>query len=135
MKKLNSAVLALAMTGCFSTVTLAQDLSPAEQLDTRKKVETAVALSEIAVAEKDGAALLVAARILASAGKVARRDSGDTAEPTFYSVSDLTEAAKGMGADAAKADEIAASHSSDRGICYWDYECGTFECGWLYICE
>ena len=40
--------------------------------DARTKVATAVALANIATAEKDGEALLVATRLLASAGPVAK---------------------------------------------------------------
>lgn len=104
------------------------------------KVQTAVALWEIAEAEGDGEAMLVAGRLLSAVGPVERRDStGD--KPQFYSVGDIAAAAKALGVEAGKADALASSanaETSERGYCYWDYEClgsGTFECGWIYVCN
>lgn len=136
MKKATAAILSLVAAGAVATTALAQALSPAEQLDARKKIETAVALAEIAEAEGDGEGLLVAAKLLASIGKVERRDSKG-AEPTFYSVGDLTAAAKSLGVDGARADAISSPEAMEPNYCYWDYEClgsGTFECGWIYAC-
>lgn len=137
MKRATSAFLAAAISGLFSTAVLAQALSPAEQLDARKKVETAVALAELAEAEGDGEGLLVAARLLASVGNVERRDSRGE-KPTFYSVGDLAAAAKALGVDASRADAVVSHDSAAPNYCYWDYEClgsGTFECGWIYVCQ
>ena len=136
MKKATAAILSVAVAGALATATMAQNLSPTEQLDARKKVETAVALAEIAEAEGDGEGLLVAARLLAGVGKVERRDSKG-AEPSFYSVGDLTAAAKSLGVDAARADAISSPEAMEPNYCYWDFEClgsGTFECGWIYAC-
>ena len=135
MKNLCASITVAFIAGVFSTSAFTQNLSPAEQLDTRKKVETAVALAELAEAEGDGEGLLVAARMLSNLGKVAKRDNGDNAEPTFYSVGDLAAAAKAMGVDAAKADAVMSHDSAAPNYCYWDYECGTFECGWIYVCQ
>lgn len=128
------------MAGLLATVAVAQNLSPREQMEARVKVQTAVALWEIAEAEGDGEAMLVAGRLLAGVGPVERRDStGD--EPQFYSVGDIAGAAKALGVDAARADALVSSANAattERGYCYWDYEClgsGTFECGWIYVCE
>lgn len=137
MKYLKSAVLGGAVAALIVTVAVAQNLTPAEEIDARTKVETAVALAAIAEAEGDGDAMLVAAKLFASVGTVAKkREKG--AEPTFYSVGDVAAAAKALGADAGKADALANSAASapttERGYCYWDYECGTFECGWIYVC-
>lgn len=140
MKRMTPAVLGSIFAGVLATVAVAQSLSPKEQMDARMKVQTAVALWEIAEAEGDGEAMLVAGRLLSSVGPVERRDStGD--KPQFYSVGDIAAAAKALGVEAGKADALATSANaatSERGYCYWDYEClgsGTFECGWIYVCE
>lgn len=134
MAYVKSAILGGVIAGLVVTAAAAQNLSPKDQLDARKKVETAVALAEIAEAEGDGDAMLVAAKLLSGVGRVEKRGE-QGAEPTYYSVGDVAAAAKALGADADKADAVANSATTEREICYWDYECGTFECGWLYICE
>lgn len=135
MRKALTFGLATVGAIAFGAVAIAQNLSPTEQLDARARVETAVALAEIAEADGDGDALLVAAKMLAGAGKVAKRDRNASGTPTFYSVGDLAAAAKSLGADGSKADEIAAAEATDRGYCYWEFQCGTFECGWVYLCQ
>lgn len=140
MKRMTPAVLGGVVAGLLATAALAQNLSPKEQIDARVKVQTAVALWEIAEAEGDGEAMLVAGRLLSAVGPVERRDSaGD--KPQFYSVGDIAAAARALGVEAGKADALASSanaETSERGYCYWDYEClgsGTFECGWIYVCN
>lgn len=122
--------------GLLATTSLAQQqMSVDEQLAAKARVQTAVALAEIAEAEGDGDALLVAARLLASAGPVAKRgENGDT--PALYSVEDLAAAAKALGADAAKADAVAETARAplEPSYCYWEYKCNTFDCAWVYIC-
>lgn len=140
MKRMTSAILGGICAGLLVTAAVAQTLSPKEQIDARAKIETAVKLWEIAEAEGDGEAMLVAGRLLAGVGPVERRDSTGE-EPKFYSVGDIAGAAKALGVDASKADALASSETAgttERGYCYWDYEClgsGTFECGWIYVCN
>lgn len=135
MKHVAGVIVSGLCAGLLATSAIAQNLSPKEQIDARSRVATAVALAEIAEAEGDADAMLVAARLFSSVGGSVAKRGGDGSEKTFYSVGDVAAAAKALGADAGKADALAGSATSERGICYWDYECGTFECGWLYICE
>lgn len=128
------AALSVA-TALSLTAALAQQLSVDEQVAARNKVQTAVALAQIAEAEGDGEAMLVAARLLASVGPVAKR--GDTGEsPELYSVGDIAAAAKALGADAGAADQLSTSQSSETTptYCYWKYTCGYFDCDWIYVC-
>lgn len=112
----------------------AQNLSPTQEIDARTKAATAAALAEIAEAQGDGEAMLVAAKLVSELGRVAKRNTSG-GEPTFYSVPDMVAAAREMGANSANADAVAASASADRDICYWNFQCGTFACDWVYICE
>jgi hypothetical protein len=115
----------------------ADDQTTKEAADARTKVATAVALANIATAEKDGVALLVAARLLASAGPVAK--TGEAAaggQPALYDVGAMANSAKEFGADAAKADEVAkmatAPTASARG--YWYYSCDSYNnCIWIWV--
>jgi len=115
----------------------AQDQTSKEAADARTKVATAVALANIATAEKDGEALLVAARLLASAGPVAKLgESATGGQPALYDVAGLAATAKELGADAGKADEVAkmatAPTASARG--YWYYTCDSFNnCWWIWV--
>lgn len=135
MKFIRSTLAMTTAAIMFAAPAVSQNLTPEQQLDARTKVQTAVALAEIAEADTDGEAMLVAARMLSNLGRVAKRDRDNQSEPEFYSVADLAASAKSMGAAADRADQLVASEVTDRGICYWEYKCGTFECGWLYICE
>jgi hypothetical protein len=116
-------------------VSYAEDQTTKESADARTKVATAVALANIATAEKDGDALLVAARLLASAGPVAK--TGEAAgQPALYDIGAMANSAKEFGADAAKADEVAkmatAPTASARG--YWYYSCDSYNnCIWIWV--
>ena len=86
---------------------------------------------------KDGEALLVAARLLASTGPVAQQgESAASGKPKTYDPAAMAASAKEMGADAAKADEVAkmaaSPTSSPRG--YWYYSCDSYNnCIWLWV--
>lgn len=113
----------------------ANDVTSKEGADARTKVATAVALVNIAMADKDGDALLVAARMLAKAGPVARLgEPVSDGNPALYDLAALAASAKEMGADAAKADEVAklaAPTAAPRG--YWYYTCDSFNnCWWIW---
>lgn len=126
-----------AATALFLTAALAQQLSVEEQMAVKDKVQTAVALAEIAEAEGDGEALLVAGRLIASVGAVAKRGETDGDKPVLYSVADIAAAAKALGADNGRADALAMQSTADQAqptYCYWQYVCGKFECSWVYNC-
>ena len=127
--------VALAFTMGAASFTFAQQLSPAEEAAARTKVQTAVTLAEIAEAEGDGDALLVAARLLSSVGAVARRGAG-AENPALYSVPQMATAAKALGADGAKADALATTATgASPTSCYWYYNCDSNNnCVWQYIC-
>ena len=116
-------------------VSYAEDQTIKESADVRTKVATAVALANIATAEKDGEALLVAARLLASAGPVAKTGEAG-GQPALYDIGAMANSAKEFGADAAKADEVAkmatAPTASARG--YWYYSCDSYNnCIWIWV--
>jgi hypothetical protein len=135
MTRIGSSLIAVAMmtAGLVSTAAAA-DLTGAAAGDARTKVATAVALANIATAEKDGEALLVATRLLASAGPVAK--PGEVlkdGKPTLFDVSAMAASAKELGADAAKADEVAKLPTAERADGYWYYSCDSFNnCQWIY---
>jgi len=113
-------------------------IPPEEQADARTKVETAVALANIAKADKDGEAMLVAARMLAEAGPVAEQGTKVTdGKPTLMDTGKMAKMAKEMGADAKKADAIASMATSAgetaRSDGYWYYSCDSYNnCQWIY---
>ncbi len=130
------AVLALSTMGASLSAN-ADDLTAANAGDARTKVATAVALANIATAEKDGEALLVAARLLATAGPVAKAgEAVADGKPTLYDIAALAASAKEMGADAAKADEVAkmaAAPTANARDGYWYYSCDSYNnCQWIY---
>lgn len=131
--------LALALTACLgsTTLALAGSMTPQQQQDARTKVETAIALSNIAMADKDGDAMLVAAKMLAEAGPVAKPGAEMTdGKPTLLNAGEMAKMAKDMGADAAKADAIASSATSageQSRDGYWYYSCDSYNnCQWIY---
>jgi hypothetical protein len=138
---MHSALKKLAVTAFVTAAMLApsfaNDRASKEAADNRTKVATAVALANIAMAEKDGEALLVATRLLASAGPVAKLgESASSGQPALYDIGALATSAKELGADAAKADEVAkmgaAPTSSVRG--YWYYSCDSYNnCMWIWV--
>lgn len=132
MRKLAMPLLAIVLTAGSAS---ADDLTNATAGDARTKVETAVALANIAVAEKDGEALLVAARLLATAGPVARQGEGGD-KPALYDVGALAATAKELGADAAKADEVAKMATAPTASArdgYWYYSCDSYNnCQWIW---
>jgi hypothetical protein len=138
MTNVRTFLVALTSAGLLASTSIAQELSTDEQNAVRGKVQTAVSLAEIAEAEGDAEAMLVAVRMLASVGPVAKRgESGDS--PVLYSVGDLATAAEALGADAAAVEALRASATSSTTetqptYCYWDYTCNTFDCAWVYVC-
>lgn len=134
MKK---SLIALAFLAGMGSVAAAADLTAATAGDARTKVATAVALANIATADKDGEALLVAARMLATAGPVAKAGEAVTdGKPTLYDVAAMAASAKEMGADAAKADEVAKMAPAPTAQArdgYWYYSCDSYNnCQWIY---
>ena len=113
--------------------------SPQQLASDRTTVETAANLAAIAEANKDGAAMLVAAKLLAGVGPVAK--PGEVlkdGKPVLLDVKALAEAAKSLGADAGAADGVAAmSKPQPKGeYCYWYYNCDSNNnCRWDYICS
>lgn len=135
LNKLMATAIVIAATMAPS---FAEDQASKEAADKRTRVATAVALANIAAAEKDGEALLVAARLLASAGPVAKlgESTGTSGQPALYDIGALAATAKELGADAAKADEVAkmgvAPTASARG--YWYYSCDSYNnCMWIWV--
>jgi hypothetical protein len=131
--------IAVVSACAFGAVSLAyaQQLSPDEQAAARTKVQTAVALAEIAEAEGDADALLVAARMLSSIGPVAKKGEALGDKPTLYSHQEMASTAKQMGADATKADAVATMSTAETEptYCYWYYNCDSWNnCQWQYIC-
>lgn len=135
MKK---SLIALAVLAGLGSMATAGDLTGAATGDARTKVETAVALANIATAEKDGDALLVAAKLLATAGPVAKAgEAVSDGKPSLYDVAAMAASAKEMGADGAKADAVAKMAAeptaSPRSDGYWYYSCDSYNnCQWIY---
>ncbi|UVK36694.1 hypothetical protein LHFGNBLO_003649 [Mesorhizobium sp. AR10] len=132
-------VIALAFAaGIGSTnLTFADEMTPEKLADARTKVETAVALANIAKADKDGEAMLVAARMLAEAGPVAEQGTKVTdGKPTLMDAGKMAIMAKEMGADAKKADAVASTATSAGETSrdgYWYYSCDSYNnCQWIY---
>ena len=138
MTTIGKSLVALALIGAgFVSAAGAADLTSAAAGDARTKVATAVALANIATADKDGEALLVAARMLATAGPVAKAGEAVTdGKPTLYDVAAMAASAKEMGADADKADEVAkmaAAPTASARDGYWYYSCDSYNnCQWIY---
>ena len=132
-------MLALAFAAGLGSTTLAfaGGMTPEQQADARTKVETAVALANIAKADKDGEAMLGAARRLAEAGPVAEQGAKMTdGKPTFIDAGKVAAMAKELGAYATKADAVASMATSGetaRSDGYWYYSCDSFNnCQWIY---
>lgn len=125
--------LAIATTGLGSLASAA-DLTTTATGDARTKVATAVALANIAMSEKDGEALLVATRMLATAGPVAKPgEPVSGGKPTLFDIPAMAASAKQMGADAAKADEIGKMPTAQPRDGYWYYSCDSNNnCQWIY---
>lgn len=135
MKTIGKSLLAAVLVAGFGATAISQELTAASAGDARTKVATAVALANIAVAEKDGEALLVAAKLLASAGAVAKPgEPVADGKPTLLDVAAMAAEAKALGADAAKADAVAATPSANtRSDGYWYYSCDSYNnCQWIY---
>ena len=82
-----SLIVGALLSAGFALSASAADMTGAAAGDARTKVATAVALANIATSEKDGEALLVAARMLATAGPVAKAGEAVTdGKPTLYDV-------------------------------------------------
>lgn len=130
--------LAFAVGLGSTTLALAGGMTPEKQADARTKVETAVALANIAKADKDGEAMLVAARLLAEAGPVAEQGAKmKDGKPTLIDAGKMAKAAKELGADAKKADAVASMATSNgetaRSDGYWYYSCDSYNnCQWIY---
>lgn len=127
--------LLLASCLLFGTAAGAADMTEKEMADARIKVQTAVALAGIARETQDGDAMLVAARLIASAGDVAMPKgsaSGD-GKPAMFDVARMAADAKAMGADAAKADAVAIQPTArPRG--YWaDMGCDAYYCNYEWV--
>lgn len=133
-------MLALAFAAGLGSTTLALSggMTPEKQAEARTKVETAVALANIAMADKDGEAMLVAARLLAQSGPVAEQGAKmKDGKPTLMDAGKMAKAAKEMGADAKKADAVASMATSNgetaRSDGYWYYSCDSYNnCQWIY---
>ena len=130
-------VLALACAVGLGSTAFAGGITPEKQADARTKVERAVALANIAKADKDGEAMLVAARMLAEAGPVAEQGAKMTdGKPTFIDAGKMAAMAKELGADAKKADAVASMATSGetaRSDGYWYYSCDSYNnCQWIY---
>ncbi len=132
MNGIRNLLLALTVTTGFAgTAALAAE----PDADARTKVATATNLAAIAEAEKDGDAMLVAAKMLAGSGAVAvRGEALKDGKPTLYEIGDLVMKAKEYGADAAKADAVANSATSTaKSDGYWYYSCDSYNnCQWIY---
>lgn len=118
----------------------AAGLSAEELAALRLRVQTAANLAMIAETEKDGEMMVMAAKLMSSAGKVAR--PGKTAadgKPEFFDVKALLNSASGLGADTAKAETMAMSKPIPAmdycAIGYWRETCDYNNyCRWEYVC-
>ena len=136
----NTAFVFAAVLGFAGlSAALAGELTPEQQANARTTVETAANLAAIAEATKDGQAMLVAAKLLAGVGPVAKPGEAlKDGKPVLLDVKSLAETAKSLGADAGTADGVAAmSKPQPRGeYCYWYYNCDSNNnCRWDYICS
>ena len=133
--RISKVVLGVALSAFTLSAAFAQSLTPAQQESARTKVETAVALAEIARAEKDGEALAVAARLLAGAGPVVRKGEKPGQSTALYSIEELAAEARSMGASEAMTQGLTGPGEQQRGYCYWYYNCDSNNnCQWQYIC-
>jgi len=137
MKTLKMTMAVATLVGGLGAAASAEEMTAATAGDARTKVATAVALANIAKADKDGEALLVATRMLATAGPVAvpGGELKDGKPTLFYDIAVLVDTIKDLGVDAAKADEVAksAKATSARSDGYWYYSCDSYNnCQWIY---
>jgi hypothetical protein len=132
-------VLAAVLSFTSLPAAHADGLTPEQQANARITVETAANLAAIAESTKDGAAMLVAAKLLAGVGPVAKPGEAlKDGKPVLLDVKALAESAKSLGADAGTADGVAAmSKPQPLGeYCYWYYNCDSNNnCRWDYICS
>jgi hypothetical protein len=131
------AVAFLSMAGAGYT----QDQtypSVTELADMQAKVKVASGLIALGRTEQDPMMLLVAAKILSDVDAQVR-DPGPDASGALDVATILGEAKSLAGGNQYLLDQIAAMpmERAERGrhrYCGWDYECGTFDCGWVYSC-
>ena len=124
-------VLVLALTAGLGTAAFAQDMTPEQQAEMRTKVQTAMSLANIAMAEKDGQALMVAARMMAAAGAVAKPgEKVVDGKPTLVNVDEMMKAATDMGATPMATDAMKAASPTSG---YWYYSCDSYNnCQWIW---
>jgi|GEM_PF-4838875 len=134
------ATVALAGFAAISAVS-AQDNLPPEQLAMRTRVQTAANLAMIAEAEQDGQMMAVAAKLMSSAGRVAKpgKPAAD-GKPEFFDLKAMLSTAGGLGADTGKATEALAMSKPlpAKDYCaigYWRETCDYNNyCRWEYVC-
>jgi hypothetical protein len=134
-----AGAIALMVT---SAVGHAQDQSypsAEEMADMQGKVRLASGLIALGRSEQDPTMLLVAAKILSGVDAEVR-DPGPNASARFDVAAILGEARTLAGDNQLLLDQIAAMpvERGERGryrYCGWAYQCGTFECDWVYSCN
>ena len=135
-------MLALAFAAGLGTTVLAcaGGMTPEKRADARTKVETAVALANIAKADKDGDAMLVAAKMLAEAGPVAEQGAKmKDGKPTLMNTAKMAKMAHrkwaptAKEADAGPASMATSNRETARSDGYWYYSCDCWrDCQWIY---
>lgn len=137
---LAAALLAAPLLAASGAAALAEGMTAKEMTEARAKVQTAVALARIAKDSNDGDAMLVAARLIASAGPVAMGEPGADGKPSaMYDPKQMAAEAKAMGADAAKADMLAVEPTSKVSGAtpptgYWINTCDySGYCAWAWL--
>lgn len=117
----------------------AAELTP-EQKAERTKVHTAVDLARIAEETKDGDALLVAARLLASVSPVAMSAAKAGERPPMFDVQKMAARAKELGGDPVKADQLATQPTSKvsgsspaTGFWQADYCPSGYDCTYTWV--
>ena len=136
MTRIGRSLIAVTMmTAGLVSMAAAADLTGAATGDARTKVATAVALANIATAEKDGEALLVATRLLASAGPVAKPGEAlKDGKPTLFDVCGHGGVRQGTGRRRGQGRRGRQdADRRERGDGYWYYSCDSFNnCQWIY---
>lgn len=145
MKKMiiAAAFVAAALTGGATMAEEKQDLTPAQQAESRMILETARNLVSYGEAKNDALALVTAAKMVASVpGRVladGQKGEGGADKATNFDIETVLKKAE----DLSQGDELIAKVAADvrtaaansKAVCYWEYYC--YYNGWCeyaYAC-
>lgn len=146
MKKLiiAAAFVAASITAGASMAQDKQDLTPAQQAESRLILETARNLVSYGEAKNDALALVTAAKMVASVPGRVLADGQDGSAGADKSTNFDVEGVLKKAEDLAQGDELitkvaadvrAAAAANSKAVCYWEYYC--YYNGWceyVYYC-